>query len=137
MQRTCDRCGAPFEARRGNARFCSDACRTSAKRARQAGQSEALTAEVTELRERLVEGAGLAASTRAELDRAGRLDTWQGQAALALAVLIDNATAVMGYAALVREHRAAMVEALHDSEAGAGDALDAIQEAALRILHGA
>lgn len=49
---------------------------------------------------------------QAELDAAGRADTYLGAAALALADRIDQSTAVMGFAALVKELRATMDAAL-------------------------
>ena len=52
--------------------------------------------------------------TRSELETAGRLETALGQSALAIAVRIDAADTEAGsaMAALVREHRAALAEAL-------------------------
>lgn len=70
---------------------------------------------------------GTVGATHAELERAGRLDTHLGQSALALAARIDSATAVMGFAALVKELRMTMVEALKGAPRQA-DELDELEE---------
>jgi hypothetical protein len=63
----------------------------------------------------------------AELQAAGRLDSSAGQAAVALARRIDDgAESSAGLAALTREMRAAMAEALARAEAS-GDALDELR----------
>jgi hypothetical protein len=53
-------------------------------------------------------------ATEKALGEAGRLASWQGQAALGVAQRLDRSTVDTGsaYAALVREHRAAMDKAL-------------------------
>lgn len=139
MKRPCARCGETFDAQRGSARFCSGSCRTAAFAARKAGRPErADGAAPPPVAQLLPAGPSLLASSRLKLEAAGRAETWEGQAALKVAELIDNAKAVMGYAALVREHRAAMELALKpDEAAGRGDVLDEIEASALRVLHGA
>jgi hypothetical protein len=58
------------------------------------------------------------------LESAGRAETYLGACALALADRIDQATAVMGYAALIKELRATMDAAL----AGVQRAADPLDE---------
>ena len=80
--------------------------------------------------------ASVVAATRVELAAAGRLSTHLGQAALALADRIDNARAVMGFAALVKEYRDTMRVALEDVEVNDDGALSKIQADALRLIAG-
>lgn len=63
-------------------------------------------------------------ATRAALEAAGRADHYLGAAALGLAGRIDVATAVMGYAALVKQLEATMASAL----AGTGHQVDVLDE---------
>ena len=97
--------------------FCGDGCNVAASKAR--------------TRPVLASAAGVAgtvASVQAELEAAGRADTYLGSAALALAERIDRSTAVMGFAALVKELRSTMAAAL----AGASVAADSLDELAAR-----
>lgn len=116
MKRNCDSCAAPYDAQRPNSRFCSESCRKKASRGTSSPHIEPIAADVS------------AATTRsrvqAELEAAGRADTYLGAAALALADRIDQATAVMGFAALVKELRATMDAAL----AGVQQAADPLDE---------
>ncbi len=111
--RTCEQCSGAFESAHHAARFCSAKCRKGAFKARQGGQSE-------------VEGTDgpTVAALRAELEAAGRADTVLGACALALAARVDTATAVMGYAGLVKELRATRDAAL----AGLTVAADPVDE---------
>jgi hypothetical protein len=59
-----------------------------------------------------------------ELEQAGRAETYLGAAALALADRIDQSTAVMGFAALVKELRVTMEAAT----AGARATADPVDE---------
>jgi hypothetical protein len=63
---------------------------------------------------------------QAKLEAAGRSETYLGAAALALADRIDQSTAVMGFAALVKELRATMDAAL-DGVQQAADPLDELK----------
>lgn len=133
MDASCARCGASFSPASKRARFCSVKCRTQATRARAAGQPESL-APVKPKRTRKAKPApepdapvGTLGAVLAELREAGRLDSSAGQAAVALARRIDDgAESSAGLAALTRELRAAMAEALARAEA-AGDALDELR----------
>jgi hypothetical protein len=82
-----------------------------------------------------VPSGSLAAATQAELDRAGRLGSAVGQAALALARRIDASQGETGsaLAALVREHRATLAEAVKDAEVAA-DPLDELRNRRERKL---
>lgn len=123
MRKSCESCGSGFEAKRAAARYCSARCRQRAHRkpAPDAGaEVAALPAEAaTE---------SLARATRAELEAANRLHTAIGQAALVLARRIDSAGAETGssLAALTREHRATLAEALRDVKSAA-DPLDELR----------
>ena len=109
--RSCDVCAAPYEAARATSKFCGATCRQRAQR----GHTGDVPHEPT---------SGTIAAVRAELEAAGRLETHLGQAALALAGRIDSATAVMGFAALVKELRATMEAAL----ANVREAADPVDE---------
>lgn len=130
MEAICARCAQPFSAASKRARFCSVKCRTQATRARAAGQPESLTPAKPK---RIVKAKPEAVTTGAlgavldELQAAGRLQSSAGQAAVALARRIDDgAESSAGLAALTREMRAAMAEALSRAEA-TGDALDELR----------
>ncbi len=72
----------------------------------------------------VLEGGKAVASVRAELEGAGRVDTYLGALALVLAERIDGSTAVMGFAALAKELRVTMDAAL----AGVTVAADPVDE---------
>jgi len=72
---------------------------------------------------------------RVELEAAGRAETYLGAAAVALAERIDSATAVMGFAALVKELRSTMDAALAGVERTA-DVVDEVKAARDRKLAG-
>jgi len=71
-------------------------------------------------------------AVRAELEAAGRADTYLGRAAAALAVRIDESTAVMGFAALVKELRATM-QAATEGVVVQADPIDELRERRDRI----
>lgn len=111
MQRNCDSCGVPYPAQRPNSRFCSESCRKKAARGTSSPRMEPISVDSSD---------SAAISTRSrvlsELQAAGRSETYLGACALALADRIDQATAVMGYAALIKELRATMDAALEGAE---------------------
>jgi hypothetical protein len=123
VKRTCSVCSTEFEAKNMRARYCGGTC---SKRAQRMGAARSTTA--ASLLEALPadspEGDGCVATTVAALTKAGRLNTPRGQAAVKLARLIDNATAVMGFAALTKEHDRLLDVAL----AGAVVAADPVDE---------
>ncbi len=125
-QATCARCSVEFAAHNKRARFCSAKCRVDAHKARKAGKPEAAPKPAAKPRRKAKDGGTLTAVT-AELTAVGRLDSSAGQAAVALARRIDEgAESSSGLAALTREMRAAMAEALAHVEQ-AGDALDELR----------
>lgn len=111
--RVCESCGVPIVGRPAK-RFCSDRCR----------KREA-NGVVGAFVPPPVDGDGSTArgltvdAVWAELEAAGRLETYQGRAALALAARIDESTAVMGFAALVKQLHATMAEATAGTKAAA------------------
>lgn len=118
--RLCDVCREPYIAKRLNSRFCSATCRKRNQR-KPVGSPAATPLPTVAL------GVGSVASiTRAELEAAGRLGTSLGQVALLLAARLDAQVreSGMGVAAIVREHRAALAEALK----GAAVAADPVDE---------
>ena len=135
MEATCARCAQTFSTSSRRARFCSPKCRTQATRARARGEAESVAVPSKPKPKRTRKPAPLEAdapvgalgAVLAELRVAGRLDSSAGQAAVALARRIDDgAESSSGLAALTREMRAAMAEALSRVEAS-GDALDELR----------
>lgn len=126
MTKTCVVCGVSFEAARAYAKYCGGVCSKRAQRGH-----VLRTAPVSDLPRPDGE---TVVRVRAELVAAGRSDTYLGAAALALAERIDNATAVMGFAALVRELRLTMEAATegvnHDTDA----LTDIRSSAALKLI---
>ena len=102
MTKTCVVCGKTFEAKRAVAKYCpGGVCGKRAQRGH--------VAPVAPLP---ASASSTVSLVKAELERAGRSDTYLGAAAVALAQRIDEATAVMGYAGLVKELRSTMDAAL-------------------------
>lgn len=135
MEATCARCAQTFSTSSRRARFCSPKCRTQATRARAKGETETMAIPAKSKPKRTRKPAapepdapvGALGAVLAELRAAGRLDSSAGQAAVALARRIDDgAESSAGLAALTREMRAAMAEALSRAEA-TGDALDELR----------
>lgn len=120
MQKVCTRCGEQFAAARKDVRYCSKRCRNSASRDRVAGKPDVLP----DLPAVMPVVSGNFGAALAELTAAGREDSSAGQAALTIARRMDEgAESSAGLAALSRELRAAMAEALSRVESS-GDALD-------------
>jgi hypothetical protein len=134
--KTCEVCPTEFQAKRASAKYCSERCKKRAQR-RPGGVKAAkvlpLPAEPTsepadgQVIKPSVDGP-LTAATTAELQDAGRFETAVGQAALALARRIDHGLAETGsaLAAMVREHRATLTEAVRDAKKAA-DPLDELR----------
>ena len=126
MTKTCLVDGTPFEAKRAAAKYCSERCRKRAQRGH--------LLPVSTLPKPDAPDGATVERVRAELAAVDRVDTYLGAAALALAERIDNATAVMGFAALVRELRVTMGAAME----GAGNDVDALTDirssAALKLI---
>lgn len=124
MKRACDQCGEEFDAVTARRKYCSDRCKQARHRGTDAVivDHPAVHAEAENVPE-----SSSVASTRAELKAAGRLDTYLGSAAMRLAEKMDQANQLMGYAPLVKEYRATMVEALKGA-ARQADELDELEE---------
>ena len=106
MKRPCDACSAPYEALRAWSRFCSPTCRSRARRGARAPHLVHMPTPSA--------GAGqLVRAVVAELEKAERLETALGQAAVAVARRIerggDTGSAV---ASLTRELRATLDQAV-------------------------
>lgn len=114
MPKTCESCGEPFEAKRAAAKYCGERCRKRAQRRPGRPKVSEPAAAVPEVPGEVTNA--LTSATLAELERAGRVETAAGQAVLALARRIDAGASETGsaLAALVREHRAALAEAVKD-----------------------
>lgn len=93
-------------------KWCSETCRKRVERARDRAPSDP---DVTPAQD----------ATRAALEVAGRLDTWQGQAALALAKRIDSGASTM--AADVKQLQVTMAAALQGVKTGPVSALDELR----------
>jgi hypothetical protein len=138
VQRACGICQTTFETKRPSALYCSPACRQRAHRTGvakpattvKAGGGLAVVPDAPDASDVPVQppvGGELVVSTEKALRDAGRLETWQGQAALELARRIDMSSRVetgSAYASLHRELRAAMLEATR----GANVAKSAVQQ---------
>jgi hypothetical protein len=85
--RNCDVCGAAYDAKRPNSRYCGDTC---GKRAQRLGLSGKPSARP--------EGAVVRAH-RLELEQMGLLDSAEGTVALALAGILDEQKGAVGAAA--------------------------------------
>lgn len=95
MQRRCARCGVGFEARRSDAKFCSDKCRKQVARAEEEGGEKPSDLEV---------------QVRARLTEAGMTDSILGQQAIELARRMCSPVETASAAAAVsRELREVMV----------------------------
>lgn len=128
MHATCAGCGRGFEAQRKTARYCGSNCRVRAHRGtvapiRAADPPDSTPPAVAEPRSPDPDPEGvdqeLVAAARRELVAAGRLDSVLGQQALQLAARMCSAAPETGsaFAALSRELRAVMAEAVSDGEA--------------------
>lgn len=101
--KSCEVCSTRFEAQRSSSKFCTPKCRSVAFQRRHANAEAGPAQEA--------EGPTLVA-VRAQLVAAGRSGTYLGAAAIKLAERIDSSTAVMGFAALVKQLEATMGAAL-------------------------
>jgi hypothetical protein len=131
MKRDCDACGRQYFAKSKRSKFCTD---VECKRRRERERKRRGGGEVVEMPgassapERASEGS-IAAAARAELVAAGRADTSVGRAAIALAERLELGMFDTGssMAALSREYRATLAEALKDARVDA-DTVDELGE---------
>ena len=128
MTRKCEICRKPFEAKRPQARFCGDTCRKRNQRG--AGPTPKMPSKPAATAAVPVEaaGVGLISSVVNELTEAGRLNTALGQSALKIAVRMETSTTDTGagLAAMSRELRAVLAQALADTEVEA-DPIDELR----------
>ena len=112
-------CVAGLESEHPRAKYCSNACRQRASRARKAAARHAEAEAQTDTRGEH----GLVRAVRMELDEAGVLMTFKGQLALQTARRLANPDE-SGFASLSKDLRAVMAEALAGSTPtpGGGDA---------------
>lgn len=123
FQRACDHCTTEYTATRSTSRYCGAACRSAAARNRRsaAAAEDSTPAETTpppdEKRRTAVEQ-----MTRRDLERAQRVETVDGQAALALAIRIDEGGDTgSALASLITALNAALGRALGGTAPDAGD----------------
>jgi hypothetical protein len=83
--RNCDMCGAAYEQRSSQHRFCGDTCR---QRARRVGLGRSETSE-----------GKVARTHRLELEQLGLADSAEGAVVLALAGILDDQKGAVGAAA--------------------------------------
>lgn len=83
ITRPCEHCGTPFEAKRSTAKFCTPAHGVAHRRQSSAATSPA--AEPTPGPQ-----SGVASRVIRDLEKAGVLDTFDGQCAVSLALAIDK-----------------------------------------------
>lgn len=127
MIRNCDICGEEYTAKRPSSRYCSAKCRNRKAR------GTAVLAEVPPAPAEPSDDSTVA-MVRAALEEAGRLKTWRGSSALRLAERIDTATAVMGYAGLVKQLEATMAAALEGVKEADDPVEEILERAHLKLL---
>src|ERR1019366_44147 len=113
MRKSCVVCGAELEAKRADRLYCGSRCSKRAQR-----QPKPMDAEVIPLAVALSPSDGrLAAATCVRLVSIGRRDSELGAAVLLLAKRLDDTSMVetgAGVAALMKEYRATLAEAVRD-----------------------
>jgi len=119
MQRPCDVCGDPYEAKRATSKFCSAKCRVAKARGAVTTHHEGPALEVSPVSSLPAaedEGPGpVTVAVLAELTKAERAETSLGQAALALARRVDiGRDTGAGLASLVKQLEATTNSATAD-----------------------
>ena len=111
----CAGCGEAFEAGSSRAKWCSARCRKRAQRSSDVVEP-AVESKSVDPRD---DDGGLVAAVRAELERAGQLDTVPGQQALVLARAMTKVDA-SGLSGLSKELSRVKAEALGESSPSPG-----------------
>lgn len=109
MNRSCERCGKTFQAKRSTAKYCGSTCRSQASTVRTDGSVVRLTpvAIVPD------DESGLVGTTRRTLDAAGVLGTVSAQSALLLAArIMAGADGGSAMASMVKQLEASVSAAL-------------------------
>ena len=134
MVKRCAVCEREFETIRAATKTCSSRCRQRAHRAPKVPADPKVLAVFS-----AVAPGDLTEATRSGLVAAGRLDSELGTAVMYLAARLDNVGLMetgASVAALMREYRATLAEAMKDADA-ANDPLEALREsAALKLIQG-
>ena len=118
--RVCDVCGIEYVAKRPSSRYCGATCRQRAKRAGMAGTLGAAKLPPPA-------DTPLFRAVTAELEAAGKADSWLGRAALMLALRLgDPACPSASVASLSKALRMTMAIAMEDVLVGA-DPLDELR----------
>lgn len=114
MGKVCGVCLGGFEAKRAAAKYCSERCRKRAQRNPGSVSAHPVAARA----EPVDPDSELWSVTLAELSAAGCAGSAAGVAVLALARRIDGGQSEPGsaFAAMVREHRAALADALRGGD---------------------
>lgn len=115
VQRSCDACGEPYEAKTSRSRFHNANCRLRYSR----GVRPPAGLKVAEVPpDPSPLSTTLVGATHRQLEEAGRLETWLGQQALAVAeILASGRGTPAGLAAASRELRETMTAALRGADA--------------------
>lgn len=134
MNRHCASCGKELTSSSPRARFCGNTCRSRAHRAGGSAPGGVSIVPPVDLASRRAASRqsdaepaqGFVAAVEVTLSKAGRLDTWEGQAALFLAKQMDDAplATLSARASANRELREAMATALK----GVAPATSSVQE---------
>lgn len=122
MMRTCDICLISYDAKRPSSKYCSDSCRKRAQRA-----PVAPVVPLTVVTSMVSSDGPLFLATSRELEAVDQLASSLGQSCLLIARRLDEGLLDTGgsIAALVREHRATLAEAVASGRVAA-DPLDQI-----------
>lgn len=114
MRKCCAECSAEFDAKRPIAKYCSERCKKRAQRKPRPAQAQPAAAPIP-----VDPDSELWTATLNELTAAGRVASASGQAALLLARRLDSGLTETGssVAAMIREHRAALADALKGATA--------------------
>jgi hypothetical protein len=110
LRKQCTICSAEFDTKRKATKYCSDRCRQRAHRQPKPEPAAQMPADPD---------SELWTATLGELTEAGQVASASGQAALLLARRLDSQLTETGssVAAMVREHRAALADALKGAKA--------------------
>lgn len=116
MHRPCDTCGTIYEAKTKRSRFHNANCRVAYSRGTRPPVALKVAAQPDEKPAPLSET--LVGAVRRDLERAGRLDTYLGQQALAMAAVVATGVGTpAGLSSANRELRETMTAALRGAAA--------------------
>lgn len=140
MRKDCAACGEPFEAANARRRTCSDRCRKAASRSARIRPVRDVPPKPDEPKPVDPAGRGeLWQVTHAQLVAADRVNTPLGQLALQHAAALDSPDRTdtgSSLAALSKEYRAALAEAIRDAETERDDLDDILESANVKRISG-